>query len=364
MKRWIAVLLCLCLAVSFTACGLVKEETEESKMQAYEDFQALVASQALVAVDMGLYADEDGKKALITNIKNGMSGDVEVTDLIVAFTAWDALGIPLQIKTEQTPDSTFYCIEMTGLNISVENGGTWEANKALFLSENCKEITYVQAIPVSGVINGKKWENPCYQQWKTYFMDKMLTAWMEADMADQLVRDEITANTDPEDDTDGPDTSMPFSEFYSYLLSQEVVALDANAHLQEDGSNALMADVKNNAVSDATDITIAYAMWDSEGNPILIRRETGEDSGSYIKVVGYGDLMVEGLETWDADKGYYVANDHDTIDHVEAILVSCKLNGTVWENPMYELWQLHFGGQKLESEVLDEIRSLTEADEA
>lgn len=364
MKRILAIIMLLCMLTSLIACsnGKTAEEALAENKQAISDFKESLNTQHIVAVNARVVTDENGRRGLMADIENNMVDDIEINDLVIAFSAWDTSGVPLCIKTEKNPDYAGYIIEMAvDGDIAVSKEGSWIADCCIYLSENCDNIAYVEAIAVSGIICGETWENPCYSAWKETYEGVGLAEW-QREAITNFNAGNVEVSSDDTDalENDGEESisSLPFSEFYEYLFDQEIVAVNASANLQEDGRNALMADIKNNMVADADEICIAFAIWDENGSPLLIESASGLTEASYVKEANMGSLMVEGGETWVADMGLIVANERSTISHVEAIIVSCKLNGSDWANPMYEMWKYFFGGKTLDGEMLNIINSV------
>lgn len=356
MKKIIAVLIVFCLALSLASCGKTEQEVIAEKMQAVEELKQEINFQDIVAVNGRVYTNAEGKKGLTADLKNRLLEDVEVSECVIAFVMWDAYGVPLVIKTEQQPNSTYFIMEVTMGDFSVEGNGTGKATMGMLLSDASYDAAYVEAIAISGNINGKKWENPCYEAWQKMYGDEVLELWQRESMTcySSVVETDFSDKAKEEED------SVTFSEFYGYMLDEEMVAINAGAYLQEDGRNALMADVINREDVDATEIMLAFAAWDSEGNPILLRSASGLTEDNYVKEVNCADLSIKAGSTWEADMGLIISNDHSTISHVEGIVVSCKLGGKEWTNPHYEVWADFFGGKKLDSQMTDAISALTE----
>lgn len=357
MKKLITIFLCLCMVFSLAACGSTPEEELASKKQAYSDFKADVNDQDVVAIDARIETLEDGSKVMMTNVKNTTTADI--SDVVVAFAAWDENGSPVIIKTEKLPDSTYYVIEAEHEDVTIASGETWIADQGLFLAEECYNIAYVEAIVISCTMNLSSWENSLYDAWQETYSGVALEYWMMEEMTNLLLVTDESQTSDEETDDDMPKT---FEEFYKYLMMQEVVAQEAGAHLQDDGRNILMTDIKNNMIADATEICIAFVMWDADGNPLLIQSASGLTEDSYVKECVNADLTIEGNETWIADQGLSVANDRDSISHVESIVVSCKLNGSDWSNPLYSMWKEYFAGKNLDSSMLDTINSIASSE--
>lgn len=356
MKKIIAVLIVFCLALSLASCGKTEQEVIAEKMQAVEELKQEINFQDIVAVNGRVYTNAEGKKGLTADLKNRLLEDVEVSECVIAFVMWDAYGVPLVIKTEQQPNSTYFIMEVTMGDFSVEGNGTGESTMGMLLSDASYDAAYVEAIAISGNINGKKWENPCYEAWQKMYADEVLELWQRESMTCYSSVVETASSDKAKEEED----SVTFSEFYGYMLDEEMVAINAGAYLQEDGRNALMADVINREDVDATEIMLAFAAWDSEGNPILLRSASGLTEDNYVKEVNYADLSIKAGSTWESDMGLIVSNDYSTISHVEGIVVSCKLGGKEWTNPHYEVWADFFGGKKLDSQMTDAISALTE----
>lgn len=353
MKRIVSILMCVILILAFASCGNPAEPSPESTKKAYAEFCADLDKQEIVAADARIVVLDDGKKALVTNVKNNASNQEAICEVLVAFAAWDVEGNPVAIQTEDNPNNTSNVMKATVEAVTVAAGETWSANKGLFLSADCKYIAYVTAIAYSCKIGEAAWENPLYDAWQETYGDLALESWKMEGMVNYLDGD-----TSAEEATSDGLEDMTFAEFYESLFSQDIVAVKATANLQDDGRNALMTNLQNAAQAQATDIVIAFVMWDAEGKPLMIKSASGQSEDSYVKEVGMGALTIEGKATWEADMGLVIANERQSISHVEAIVVSCKFGDSQWNNPLYSAWCTYFSGCQLDDTMMSTLAGL------
>lgn len=354
MKKTVAILICVILVLSFASCGNPAEPSSESAKKTYTELCADLEKQEVVAGNARIVSLDDGKKALVTDIKNNAVNQEAICEVLVAFAAWDVEGNPVAIQTEDNPNNTSNVMKATVSDITVPAGETWTANKGLFLSADCKYIAYVTAIAYSCKIGEAVWENSLYDAWSETYCDLSLENWQMEGMVNYLDGDTSTE----EATADGLE-DMTFAEFYESLFSQDIVAVKATANLQDDGRNALMTNIQNAAQVQATDIVIAFVMWDAEGKPLMIKSASGQSGDSYVKEVGMGALAIDGKTTWDADMGLVVANERQSIAHVEAIVLSCKFGDSQWNNPLYDTWCAYFSGCQLDDTMMSTLAGLT-----
>lgn len=157
-----------------------------------------------------------------------------------------------------------------------------------------------------------------------------------------------------------------YADLQTNLSTQDAVALNSMVQLElDDGGIMLSTDVLNNTSSAIQDISVAFAAWDADGNPILIRGASSQSTESYIKVIGMSDVVIAAGETWKAEgepddtgnqtvTGYRIASELTNIYHVKAIVVSfTREDGSTWENPCYKEWAATFGGIALDSWMME-----------
>ncbi len=357
MKSIVSMLICVILMMSLASCGTNPADSLESAMNAYADFRADLEDEEIVAVNARIVTVSDGKKALVTDIKNNTANQEAITEVEVAFAAWDVEGNPVAIKTEENPNHSSNVIKAAVNDITVPGGETWTANKGLFLSAECKHIAYVTAIAITCKIGETRWENPIYDAWQETYTGLALESWQMADMVNYLDGDTSAEEATADGETHA---ELTFTSFYENLLFQDIVAIKATANLQDDGRNALMTNIRNASRARTSEITVAFAIWDEAGEPLMIKSASGLSKDSFIKEVGMGELVIDGGKIWDADMGLVVTNARKSISHVEAIVVSCKFGDTQWNNPLYDTWCTYFSGKQLDDTMMTTLASFAE----
>lgn len=354
MKRMMSILLCVILIMSFASCSNDTAASQENAKKIYAEFLEDVEKQEIVAVNARVVVLSDGKKALVTDIQNNTANNEDIQEISVAFAAWDVEGNPIAIKTEDNPNNPSNVMEATVDDTTVPGGETWTATRGLFLHAECKHIAYVTSLVLSCKVGETLWENPIYDAWQGTYSELVLESWKQEGMVNYLDGD-----TSAEEATAEDAVELTFAEFYEELLSQDIVAVKATANLQDDGRNALMTNIQNAAQVQATELVVAFVMWNEDGAPLMIKSASGLSEDSYVKEVGMGTLTIDGGKTWDADMGLVIANERQSIAHVEAIVVSCKFGDSRWNNPLYDTWCTYFSGCQLDDTMMSAFARLT-----
>lgn len=348
MKKILTMILCLCMIASLCACGTEQNGNGGGlDAQTYQAFLAEMNEFYIRAVNARVVTREDGTKYLTADIINDSSHNI--SELVIAFATWDENGTPINITTAEIPENTLNVIETTLDDVSISSEETWHSDKGLFIAESSYGVEYVTAIVTSCKMDQSQWTNVHYDTWKQAYINVLMESWQLELM--------IPDSTDS-DDSDSETIDSTFTEFYTWLYGQDLAAFNADSEYQSDGYCALMCDIKNNR-DDATDIVVAFAMWDSEGKPLVINTRAGNTA--YIIEAKLADITIEWEEVWTDDRGVYITNDDSSVAYVEAIVISATVNGTVEENGMYDMWKEYFGGKSLTAEQLTEMERIETA---
>lgn len=350
MKKILIMIVCLCMTASLCACGTEQNGNgDELDVRAYQEFLDEMNDFYIRAVNARVVTKEDGTKYLTADIINDSSHNI--SELVVAFATWDENGTPIDITTAENPENTQNLIKTTIDDVSISSGETWHSDGGVFIAESSYGVEYVTAIVTSCKMDQSQWTNTHYDTWKQAYINVFMESWkLETITTDSTDSDVSISDSETIDST--------FTEFYTWLYGQDLAAFNADIEYQSDGYCALMCDIKNNS-ADATDIVVAFAMWDSEGKPLVINTRTG--NRVYIIEAEFADLTIEWDEVWTADRGMYITNDESSVAYVEAIVISATVNGTVEENGMYDMWKEYFGGKSLTAEQLAEMERIETA---
>ena len=352
MKKLIALLLLLCLTLSVIACGpkLSDEEILESEKKAYDSFMADLADEDLVAQNVRVLTTEDGRRFLCADFKNNMSVDLQATNIKFSLAIWNKNGIPITIRSERNPDNTMHIFEVDMSDLTIKAGEVWSATRGLALDPACTDIAYGQACIVSCTTAEGEKINPLYEAWKQTFPGIALSDWqiqrMSPTKTDSILSEEEQAKAD-------------YAKLKADLQTGNAEALNTKLYDDlDDDSLMLGADVKNNISVTISSLSVAFAAWDAEGKPVLIKSASGKTEDSHLKEVNFNEAVAAG-ETWVADKdnvvtGYRIANAAGEIHTVKAVVISYKADdGTEWRNPFYEQWKETFKNMPLESWMVE-----------
>lgn len=334
MKRLFLVLMCLAMVVSLAACGLSDVgdliESSEQKKANFEDFRKSLNQQTAVALDAEFIVQDDGSKMLIADVKNNTT--FELSEIKIAFAAWNEFGTPVYLGSKD--GTSYYVVETDMKGVVIEGSQRWYADMGLAVNSTITSIDYVEAIVMSYKANGTVWENPLYEQWGKYFNGEDLEDYMKlpAPTVDEL--------------------KLEYDDLKTQIAKQSAVAMESGLYPQADGSIMLITDVKNNTAFELSNIVVAFAGFTADGTPVKLIGET-ETEGYYVREINLGSLTIEASEYWVGDIGYALSQKCASIERVEAIVMSCNVNGEAWVNPLYARWKNTFLGEKMEDWMSD-----------
>lgn len=333
MKKIIACLLCLCLALSLTACdlgGVVEEVSEEER---YTNFMTEWSQYPQVAaVNARVHTEADGRRVLMADVRNLYIG-TSVSDVTLSFAVWNAAGEFVIIKSKNTPDNTAseFTVDVPGVTIDAQS--TWIADKGLYLDASCEEIAYVKAAVVSYKFEGVLTENEYYEGWKTVYLENPLTAWMR----------DIDAQFDPQ---------VKRAELNKRLKAQGVYITRAEVWDNADEQELfLTANLKNESGQTVTGFTLAFMTWDADGELLSLSTVTDDEDVlpdyDSVKQGSLRDVTVADGEEWIGCEdengevtGLSIDYAHKGIVHVEAIVSSYTTeDGQTHENACFEDWK-------------------------
>ena len=344
MKRLFLVLMCLAMVISLAACGLSDVgdliESPEQKKANFEAFRNSLEQQNAVALDAELLVQDGASNMLIADVKNNTT--FELSEVKIAFAAWNSLGTPIALDYED--GNPYYVIETDMEGLVIGGSQRWYADMGLAISSTIVTVDYVEAIVMSYKANGTLWENPLYEQWGEYFNGESLEDYMKL----------------PAPTVD--DLKAEYEDLKTQIAKQNAVAMESGLYPQADGRIMLITDVKNNTAFELTNVVVAFAGFTADGTPVKLLGETATE-GYYVQEITLTGLTVEAGGYWVGDLGYALSQSCSTIERVEAIVMSCDVNGEAWVNPLYARWKNTFLGEKME-EWMTDISAATEETEA
>lgn len=137
------------------------------------DVDWLVNQQPLHVINTKLLVQSDQYKALYPDLLSATienTGTDDIRDVVVAFAAWDANGLPVKIKGQFSFNDGVY-IALVNLDaINMVPGSTYGENSGLALDQDCNSIATFKATVVSYTrFDGTTWENPYYDLWEKMY---------------------------------------------------------------------------------------------------------------------------------------------------------------------------------------------------
>ena len=113
--------------------------------------------------------------------------------------------------------------------------------------------------------------------------------------------------------------------------------------------DVLQAILVNNTQSDIKDVVVAFAAWDENDLPVLIKGQFDYNPASYIRRVSYAGINMVPGSTYGENTGMRLDESISGIVTVKAIVASyVTFDGETWENPEYEAFIEEYSGKKLQ----------------
>lgn len=165
-----------------------------------------------------------------------------------------------------------------------------------------------------------------------------LTALIEAAQAELDTRsaNENTAGQSGDAETDG---GLVVSEARLLVQSEEYKSLYPDV---------LQAILVNNTQSDIKDVVVAFAAWDENDLPVLIKGQFDYNPASYIRRASYAGINMVPGSTYGENTGMRLDESIKGIVTVKAIVVSyVTFDGETWENPEFAQFIEEYEGKKL-----------------
>ncbi len=196
MKKILAIILALGMLFVLTACtgsgssltasNDVSSEEEYDPEKAFAQLKDNLNKQNAYITSADVYKNLDAEEVFLTaNIKN--NSDKTISNLVVAFAAWDIDGNPIMIKSKSGATADSYIKEVSFSSVTISPGQEWLGNGdddgdifGFSADPSQSNIAYTQAIVVSYTVeDGGEWSNSFYSEWKTTFKQAVLEDWMK-----------------------------------------------------------------------------------------------------------------------------------------------------------------------------------------
>lgn len=139
-----------------------------------------------------------------------------------------------------------------------------------------------------------------------------------------------------------------YNDFMADWNRQEVIAVNARVEVDANGNRVLMADVENRSGEEVSNIVLSFAVWDAEGNFMIIRTQKNPGNTYPEFQMDVPGVTLAGGETWTADSGLFLADDFPEVAYVKAAVTSYTAGAAEHTNRLYDAWKESFLNQHLE----------------
>lgn len=343
MKRFFAILLCVCLALTFAACTAAPTNTEYTPEEVYRNFLSEISTQYqdVVPVNPRVETDAEGSRMLMTDIRNNCFNDI--SNVVITFACWDADGNFVIIKSKNNPNNTYAEFQMDTEDFSIPERSYWTADKGIHLDTSCSEIAHVKAFVVSYKEGENDRTNDLYEGWKINYLEKPLTDWMRT----------VDKEFDPQPKHDALQNQLSAEKVH-------ITRCDVWKNLEEE-EVFLTANIKNTADQTVTGFVIAFVAWDEKGSPVSMSTPSDDTevlvNREYVKRGNLSDAQILSGEEWIGCEnengevtGLQLDPEYSNIEYVDAIVVSyTTADGQTHENPHYSDWESIYSGNILEN---------------
>lgn len=141
--------------------------------------------------------------------------------------------------------------------------------------------------------------------------------------------------------------------FDAQFMEQPLYVSEARFRVQSDQYKSLYPDVLqaiivNNSQDDIKDATIAFAAWDSNNLPVMIKAQFDFSPAVYVKKAKYTGINLVPGGTFGESNGLKLDEGISGIVTVKAVVVSYEtFDGKTWDNPLYDEFVEKYEGKKL-----------------
>ncbi len=138
------------------------------------------------------------------------------------------------------------------------------------------------------------------------------------------------------------------------LAAQPVYISAARLSVQSPEYKALYPDllqavIVNNSEDDLKNVTVAFAAWDANNLPVLLKGQMDFEGAAYIKRGNYNGINLVPGGSFGEKTGLGLDQSVTGIVTVKAMVVSYEtFDGTKWENPLYNEFKEKYEGKKLQ----------------
>ena len=148
-----------------------------------------------------------------------------------------------------------------------------------------------------------------------------------------------------------PEFALTAEELEEQLAAQPLAVVRTEYIVQSADYKTLYPDmlsavVRNNGEEDIRDLVVAFAAWDDNGLPILIKGNIDFSDGAYYRQAEATGINLVPGDEWGQGSGYSI-EDGLNIDSFVAVVVSyTSFDGEEWDNPYFAEWKAMYAGAR------------------
>lgn len=328
MKKPLAFVLAFLFCLSMAACTNTQipettPATQPDLEALYQAFLQDLSGQAVYTSIPRLSFREDGSAFLMSDITN--NNQATLVAATVFFAAFDQQGAPVPLISNTSQE---YVKAAKLPNLSLQPGETSQSNMGLRLTEGFENICYVVTLVDTYTDSENNTvQNPLSDTWLSYYNNKTL---------EDFILAHLQAN----------DPKVQYQAFLAQLQQQEVVAVNPRI-IHEEKNSTLLADLRNDTQQTLSSVTLLFAAFDDQGNPIPLMTSTTGDT--FVKRVALTDLSIAPGQSWQADMGLRLSGISDRICHIFVLAETWTAEDTLQENPLTDRWLEYFNEAVLAS---------------
>ncbi len=271
----------------------------------------------------------------------------DIKNVVVAFVAWDENQLPVKLKSNIDFSDGVYVKEVAYNDVNMVPDSTF-GEESGYAIDSLVNVKTFKATPVSfTTFEGDSWENPYYENWKALYEDKKFNESATVDVTVTEAGFEASEVTEASADDVGA-----IDEVLSQIEAQAVKVIGTEYLIQDATYKSLYPDmlsatIQNGSESDIRNAVIAFVAWDENNLPVKIKGDIDLSTGDYVKLVSYNDINLVPGKTYGESSGFSLSTTC-SVETFKAIVVSYEpFEGEMWENPLFDKWKAHYGGQKL-----------------
>ena len=318
-----------------------------------QEFDELLSTLPVSVVRTQYIVQDEEYKILYPDMLQAVienNSDNDIKNVTIAFAAWDEHNLPVKIMQKNGQSEGAYIQQVSYDDVNLVPGGTYGEDVGYKVDETC-EISSFKAIVVDyETFDGKKWKNPYYIYWTSLYEGVKYTDDMSIKVL--VIDDEAYTGKANEDGNASVSGNISGDELEAQISEQEVRVISTKYVIQdlEDKKHypdGLQVIVQNDSGDEIKDLVLAYAAWDKNNLPVIVKPQKAPSEGAYVIQTKCGGINLVPNATYGEDVVFELDESCEP-DFFKAIVVSYEtFEGKTWNNPLFNKWRNIYEEKKL-----------------